>query len=314
MNEQNTPNPHIPVLYHEIINALAPHSGGLYIDGTLGAGGHALGILNASSPNGKILGLDLDPQALEIANQRLSLFKDRIFIRQGSYVDMASFVKEIGWLFVDGIILDLGVSSIQLNTKDRGFSFLYDAPLDMRFGDQRSINAADLVNSLAENDLATVIWKYGEEKYSRKIARIICQNRPIHTTFELANLVKKAYGNQTSKIHPATRTFQAIRIAVNQEMQAIESVIPQAIHLLKPGGKLAIISFHSLEDRIVKTIFRTESKDCICPSDQPICTCKHIKSIKEVNRKPIEASPEEITNNPRARSAKLRIAEKLNLA
>jgi 16S rRNA (cytosine1402-N4)-methyltransferase len=184
----------------------------------------------------------------------------------------------------------------------------------MRFGDQTSFNAADLVNSLAENDLANIIWKYGEEKYSRKIARIICQNRPINTTFELANLVKKAYGNQYSQIHPATRTFQAIRIAVNQEMQAIESVVPQAIRLLKPGGKLAIISFHSLEDRIVKSIFRTESKDCICPPNQPICTCNHIKSIKEVNRKPIEASPEEITNNPRARSAKLRIAEKLNLA
>lgn len=309
-----SPAPHIPVLYHEIINALAPYSGGLYIDGTLGAGGHALGILDASTPDGKLLGLDLDSHALVIANQRLSMFKNRIFVRQGSYVDMASFVREIGWFFVDGIILDLGVSSIQLDTKERGFSFLYDAPLDMRFSDQTSYNAADLVNSLAENDLANIIWKYGEEKYSRKIARIICQNRPIYTTFELANLVKKAYGNQYSQIHPATRTFQAIRIAVNQEMQAIESVIPQAIHLLKPGGKLAIISFHSLEDRIVKSIFRTESKDCICPPDQPICTCKHIKSIKEVNRKPIEASPEEITNNPRARSAKLRIAEKLNLA
>jgi 16S rRNA (cytosine1402-N4)-methyltransferase len=316
MNEKNKPSPapHIPVLYHEIINALAPYSGGLYIDGTLGAGGHALGILDASTPDGKLLGLDLDPQALVIANQRLSMFKNRVFVRQGSYVNMASFVKEIGWFFVDGIILDLGVSSIQLDTKERGFSFLYDAPLDMRFGDQTSIDAADLVNSLAENDLANIIWKYGEEKYSRKIARIICQNRPINTTFELANLVKKAYGNQYSQIHPATRTFQAIRIAVNQEMQAIESVVPQAIHLLKPGGKLAIISFHSLEDRIVKSIFRTESKDCICPPDQPICTCNHIKSIKEVNRKPIEASTEEISNNPRARSAKLRIAEKLNLA
>lgn len=314
MNDQLTSFPHIPVLYHEIINALAPYSGGLYIDGTLGAGGHAMEILNASTPDGKLLGLDLDPQALVIATQRLSIFKDRVFIRQGSYVDMASFVKEIGWFFVDGIILDLGVSSIQLDTKDRGFSFLYDAPLDMRFGDQTSINAADLVNSLAENDLADIIWKYGEEKYSRKIARIICQNRPINTTFELANLVKKAYGSKYSQIHPATRTFQAIRIAVNQELQAIESVIPQAISLLKPGGKLAIISFHSLEDRIVKSIFRTESKDCICPPDQPICTCNHIKSIKEVNRKPIEASLKEITNNPRARSAKLRIAEKLNLA
>jgi 16S rRNA (cytosine1402-N4)-methyltransferase len=314
MNEQNSPSPHIPVLYHEIINALAPYSGGLYIDGTLGAGGHAMGILAASDPDGKLLGIDLDPQALVIANRHLSVFKDRVFVRQGTYVDMASFVKEIGWLFVDGIILDLGVSSIQLDTKERGFSFLYNAPLDMRFGDQTSFNAADLVNSLAENDLANIIWKYGEEKYSRKIARMICQNRPINTTFELANLVKKAYGNQYSQIHPATRTFQAIRIAVNQEMQAIESVVPQAIRLLKPGGKLAIISFHSLEDRIVKSIFRTESKDCICPPNQPICTCNHIKSIKEVNRKPIEASPEEITNNPRARSAKLRIAEKLNLA
>lgn len=316
MNEKNIPSPapHIPVLYHEIINALAPYSGGLYIDGTLGAGGHALGILDESTPDGKLLGLDLDPQALVIANQRLSMFKNRIFMRQGSYNDMASFVKEIGWYFVDGIILDLGVSSIQLDTKERGFSFLYDAPLDMRFGDQTSINAADLVNSLAENDLANIIWKFGEEKYSRKIARIICQNRPIYTTLELANLVKKAYGNQYSQIHPATRTFQAIRIAVNQELQAIESVIPQAISLLKPGGKLAIISFHSLEDRIVKSVFRTESKDCICPPDQPICTCNHIKSIKEVNRKPIEASSEEITKNPRARSAKLRIAEKLNLA
>jgi 16S rRNA (cytosine1402-N4)-methyltransferase len=314
MNDQNTPSPHIPVLYHEIINALAPYSGGLYIDGTLGAGGHAMGILAASDPDGKLLGIDLDPQALVIANRHLSVFKDRVFVRQGTYVDMASFVKEIGWLFVDGIILDLGVSSIQLDTKERGFSFLYNAPLDMRFGDQTSFNAADLVNSLAENDLANIIWKYGEEKYSRKIARMICQNRPINTTFELANLVKKAYGNQYSQIHPATRTFQAIRIAVNQEMQAIESVVPQAIRLLKPGGKLAIIAFHSLEDRIVKSIFRTESKDCICPPNQPICTCNHIKSIKEVNRKPIEASPEEITNNPRARSAKLRIAEKLNLA
>jgi len=314
MEDPHPPPPHKPVLYHEIINALAPFSGGLYIDGTLGAGGHASGILHASTPDGKLLGLDLDPQALVIANQRLSPFKDRVFIRQGSYVDMASFVKEIGWFFVDGIILDLGVSSIQLDTKERGFSFLHDAPLDMRFGDQTNINAASLVNSLAESDLANIIWKYGEEKFSRKIARLICQNRPISTTFELANLVKKAYGNQHSQIHPATRTFQAIRIAVNQEMQAIETVIPQAIHLLKPGGKLAIISFHSLEDRIVKSIFRTESKDCICPAEQPICTCKHIKSIKEINRKPIEASSEEISNNPRARSAKLRIAEKLNLA
>ena len=314
MDEQHSTPPHIPVLYHEIINALAPYSGGLYIDGTLGAGGHAFGILNASTPNGRLLGLDLDPDALVVEKQRLSMFKDRVLIRQGSYVDMASYAKEIGWFFIDGIILDLGVSSIQLDTKERGFSFLNDAPLDMRFSAQNGTTAADLLNTLAENELANIIWKYGEEKNSRKIARIICQNRPIRTTFELANLVKKAYGNRFSQIHPATRTFQAIRIAVNQELQAIEIVLPQAINLLKPGGKLAIISFHSLEDRIVKSFFRTESKDCVCPPDQPICTCKHIKSIKEVNRKPIEASQREVSENPRARSAKLRIVEKLNLA
>lgn len=314
MNDPHSISPHIPVLYHEIINTLAPYSDGLYIDGTLGAGGHAFGVLDASSPHGKLLGLDLDAQALIIAHQHLSKFKDRVMIRQGSYVDMASFVKEVGWGFVDGIILDLGVSSIQLDTKERGFSFLYDAPLDMRFDDQQSPTAADLVNSLEETELADIIWKYGEEKYSRKIARFICQNRPIETTLELANLIKKAYGNHFSQIHPATRTFQAIRIAVNKELQAIESVLPQAINLLKPGGKLAVISFHSLEDRIVKSTFRTESKDCLCPPEQLICTCKHVKSIKEINRKPIEAAQEEISKNPRARSAKLRIVEKLKLA
>ncbi|MDO9088110.1 MAG: 16S rRNA (cytosine(1402)-N(4))-methyltransferase RsmH [Anaerolineaceae bacterium] len=306
--------PHTPVLYHEIIKALAPFSGGLYIDGTVGAGGHAWGILDASNPHGKLLGLDLDPQALVIANQRLSLFKDRVFIIQGSYIELSSFAQELGWNFIDGIILDLGVSSIQLDSKERGFSFQYDAPLDMRFGDHPTSNAADVINNYSENELAELIWRYGEEKNARRIARLIVQNRPISTTFELANLTKKAYGNKFSQIHPATRTFQAIRIVVNQEMQAIETVIPQAIKLLKPGGRLAIISFHSLEDRIVKTIFRLESKDCYCPPEQPVCTCNHIATIKEVNRKPIQATQQEVSENPRSRSAKLRIAEKLNLA
>jgi 16S rRNA (cytosine1402-N4)-methyltransferase len=307
-------SPHIPVLYHEIIEALAPYSGGRYIDGTLGAGGHAWGILNTSSPNGNLLGIDLDSQALVVANQRLSIFKDRAIIRKGSYIDMKSFSNELGWNFVDGIILDFGVSSIQLDTKDRGFSYQADAPLDMRFGDHSSITAADIINTYSEKDLADIIWQYGDEKFARRIARIICQHRPVSSTTELADLVKKAYGGKKSQIHPATRTFQAIRIAVNQEMQAIEIVIPQAIDLLKPGGRLAIISFHSLEDRIVKTIFRKESKDCICPPHQPICTCNHLATIKEINRKPIEATQQEILENPRSRSAKLRIAEKRILA
>lgn len=314
MSTQEILPPHIPVLYHEIINALAPFSGGLYIDGTLGAGGHAWGILHTSSPNGKLLGIDLDSQALAIAHQRLSLFKDRAFIRQGSYTEMQNFAKELGWDFIDGIILDLGVSSIQLDTKDRGFSFQVDAPLDMRFGDKNTTTAADIVNSYSEKELADILWQYGEEKYSRKIARWICENRPIKTTTELANLVVRAYGKQPSQIHPATKTFQAIRISVNQEMQAIEKVVPLAIELLKPGGRLAVISFHSLEDRIVKTIFRQESKNCICPPTQPICTCNHQAKIKEINKKPIEATQEEKSENPRSRSAKLRVAEKLKLA
>lgn len=314
MSDPNPPTPHIPVLYHEIINALAPYSGGLYIDGTLGAGGHAWGILNASNPDGKLLGIDLDSQALVVANRRLSLFSDRAILRQGSYTEMKTFSKELGWNFIDGIILDFGVSSIQLDTQDRGFSFQADAPLDMRFGNQISITAADIVNIYPEKELADIIWRYGEEKFSRKIARWICENRPIHTTTELANLVKKAYGKQVSQIHPATRTFQAIRIAVNQELRAIETVIPIAIDLLKPGGRLAIISFHSLEDRLVKTIFKQESKNCICPPEQPICTCNHKARIKEINKKPIEANQIEKSENPRSRSAKLRIAEKLNLA
>ncbi len=314
MSNPNPPTPHVPVLYHEIINALAPYSGGLYIDGTLGAGGHAWGILNASNPDGKLLGIDLDSQALVVANRRLSLFSDRAILRQGSYTEMNTFSKELGWNFIDGIILDFGVSSIQLDTQDRGFSFQADAPLDMRFGNQISITAADIVNTYPEKELADIIWRYGEEKFSRKIARWICENRPIYTTTELANLVKKAYGKQVSQIHPATRTFQAIRIAVNQELRAIETVIPIAIDLLKPGGRLAIISFHSLEDRLVKTIFRQESKNCICPPEQPICTCNHKARIKEINKKPIEANQIEKSENPRSRSAKLRIAEKLNLA
>lgn len=311
MTTLESPTPHVPVLYHEIINSLAPFSGGLYIDGTVGAGGHAWGILEASNPHGRLLGIDLDSQALAIANQRLSLFGDRAEVRQGSYTEMKSFAYELGWNFIDGIILDLGVSSIQLDTKNRGFSFQVDAPLDMRFGDHISRTAADIINTFSEKDLADVIWRYGEEKLSRKIARYLCEARPIRTTSELASIVKKAYGKQISPIHPATRTFQAIRITVNQEMQAIETVLPIAIDLLKPGGRLAVISFHSLEDRIVKTFFRQESKDCICPPEQLICTCNHKAKIKEINRKPIVATEQEIKDNPRSRSAKLRIAEKL---
>lgn len=305
---------HISVLYHEIIAALAPKPSGKYIDGTVGAGGHAWGILDASKPDGKLLGFDLDPQALVISHQRLSLFKDRFYLIQASYTKMQEEAHKIGWFFVDGILLDLGVSSMQLDSIERGFSFRQDGPLDMRFGDKEQMSAADLVNKLSESELAKIIWEYGEERYSRKIARLICENRPLQTTFQLARLAERAYGKSKSHIHPATRTFQAIRIAVNHELFSIDQVIPTAINLLNPGARLAVISFHSLEDRIVKTIFHRESKDCICPPEQIICTCNHKATVKELSRKPVEPSQTEKETNPRARSAKLRVIEKLKMA
>lgn len=312
--ERDGNTPHHPVLYQEIIHALSPHSPGHYVDATVGAGGHAWGILNASAPNGLLLGLDLDPQALEIASQRLSAFESRVTLRQASYTTMQAQLARLGWAAVDGIVIDLGVSSMQIDTPGRGFSFLMDGPLDMRFSPDQSTTAAELINTLAETELADLIFRYGEEKLSRRIAHAIVQARPLHTTSELANLILKVSGGRRDRIHPATRTFQALRIAVNQELQAIEEFLPQALQALTTGGRLAVISFHSLEDRIVKQFFRRESRDCICPPEQPVCTCRHKASLIEITRHPIEATAEEAASNPRSRSAKLRVIEKLPLA
>jgi 16S rRNA (cytosine1402-N4)-methyltransferase len=266
--------------------------------------------LTASQPAGQLLGLDLDPQALALASQRLSLFNDRVKIVQASYTTLLPQMRAIGWESVAGILLDLGVSSMQIDTPDRGFSFQTDGPLDMRFSPDMRASAADLVNNLPESELADIIYKYGEERLSRRIARAIVQARPLHTTRELAEVVRRAAGRQTGHIHPATRTFQALRIAVNAELQSIESVLPQAVQALAPGGRLAVISFHSLEDRIVKHYFRRESRDCICPPEQPVCTCGHIATLVEITRHPVEATEQEKQDNPRARSARLRVAEK----
>ncbi len=284
------------------------------MDATVGAGGHAWGILEASSPNGLLLGLDLDPQALEIANQRLIDYIGRFTLVQASYTTLLEQVAKLNWKAVNGIVADLGVSSMQIDTPERGFSFLKEGPLDMRFGPDQPLTAADLVNQLPEEELADILWRYGEERQSRKIARAICLERPFESTLQLAEAISKATGGKHSRIHPATRTFQALRIAVNQELQAIETFLPEAMAALEPEGRLAVISFHSLEDRIVKQYFRRESKDCICPPEQPVCTCGHRASLKEVSRHPIMATETEIQYNPRARSARLRIAEKLNLA
>jgi len=306
---------HRPVLYHQIIHALRPSPACLYVDGTLGAAGHAWGVLQASSPDGRLLGLDLDPQALEIARTRLQPFGDRAVLRQASYTSLLEQLQALGWEQVNGILLDLGVSSMQFDTPQRGFSFQADAPLDMRFDPQAPLRASDLVNNLPEQELAQLLYRYGEEARARQIAQAIVRARPVHTTAQLADIVVSASGKRHKgagrSIHPATLTFQALRIAVNRELEALETVLPQATAALAPGGRLAVISFHSLEDRIVKQFFRRESQDCLCPPRQPVCTCGHKATLIEITRRPLMPQPDEIAQNPRSRSARLRVAERV---
>ena len=307
---------HIPVLLQEIINALQPQSGAIYIDGTVGAGGHTAAILTASAPNGQVFGFDQDSEALEIAARQLAEFGDRVHLLRSNFDQLSDMARRHHIPPVDGILLDLGVSSMQLEQPERGFSFQLDGPLDMRMNPAARQTAAELVNHLPEKELADLIYQYGEEPHSRRIARAIVKTRPIRRTVELADIVVKAIptkrgqkGGRRSKrkIHPATRTFQALRVAVNDELGALERVLPQAIELLKPGGRLAVISFNSLEDRIVKQYFKRESQDCICPSEYPICTCGHKATINIITKKPITPSSTEIDANPKARSAKLRV-------
>lgn len=302
---------HKPVLYQEVLHFLDPKPGSKYIDGTVGAGGHSFGILEKSSPDGMLLGLDVDLEALALAEQNLEKFVDRVILKNASYTQMKSYCRLLEWEKVDGILLDLGASSMQFDNPDRGFSFLKDAPLDMRFSPEAEETASDLVNGLSEQDLADLIYQFGEERNSRKIARAIVAARPIETTTQLADIVARAKSShQRSAIHPATRTFQALRIAVNHELESLQEVLPIAVSLLGEGGRLVVISFHSLEDRIVKRFFRQESRDCICPPSQPVCTCDHKAQLTILTKKPVTATQVEVQGNPRARSAKLRAAER----
>jgi 16S rRNA (cytosine1402-N4)-methyltransferase len=305
------PGPHQPVLYNEVLEALAPQPGRRYIDGTLGAGGHARGLLAASSPDGELLGLDVDPTAIELASARVAEFGDRVQIRRGSYAQLAQHLAGLGWGGVDGILLDLGASSMQFDRAERGFSFQKEGPLDMRFDPLGGRSAAELVNELPEAELADILYEYGEERQARKVARAIAAARPLSTTGELAAVIAKALGGHRGGIDPATRSFQALRIAVNGELDNLAAALPQAVAALKVGGRLAVISFHSLEDRQVKQYFRRESRDCICPPGQPVCTCGHKASIKELTRRPLQPGDAEAQANPRARSARLRVAERL---
>jgi 16S rRNA (cytosine1402-N4)-methyltransferase len=301
---------HQPVLYHEIIHALQPKNEGHYVDGTLGAGGHARGILEACAPDGRLLGLDVDPQALALARETLAPYGERVRLHQASYDSLAKTLGEIGWDEVDGILLDLGLSSMQLDSPERGFSFQQDAPLDMRFDPASPTTAADLVNALQGDELADLIFRYGEERASRKIAQAIVRARPLQTTRQLAAVIESVIPRK-GRIHPATQTFQALRIAVNNELERVENVLPQAVAVLRSGGRLAIISFHSLEDRIIKEYFRRESKDLVNPPYEQIYKVEKKATLKEINRKVIVPGEAEVAANPRARSAKLRIAEKL---
>jgi len=310
-NQYSAPFHHVPVLHAEVLQALSPRPGGTYIDGTLGGGGHGSAVLAAAQPGGRLLGIDADPAALVAARDRMAaagLPAEAYTLHHGRFGDMAAIAGSHGIGAADGILLDLGVSSHQLDTPERGFSFAGDGPLDMRLDPTRGPTAADLVNGLPERELADLIFQYGEERASRRIARMIVErraDRPFATTADLAGLVARAIGRGgRDRIHPATRTFQALRIAVNAELDQLEAALPQAVGLLHPGGRLAVISFHSLEDRIVKHYFRAESGYGGSANPRPA-------RLTIVTRKPVEAGEDEIRANPRARSAKLRVAERL---
>jgi len=300
---------HIPVLLEETIQALSVHPGGRYIDCTLGGGSHAAAILEHSAPGGQLLGIDADPEAIKAARARLEAYGNSILLVNENFVNLQDICTKYDFFPVHGILFDLGLSSLQLEDDSRGFSFQQDGPLDMRLSPSQEITAADIVNTLPETGLTRLLRTYGEEAYSRHIARQIVQERPINTTRQLAQIVERAVGGRRGKIHPATKTFQALRIAVNHELEYLESAIKQAISLLGFGGRLVVISYHSLEDRIVKQFMQQESRDCICPPGTPTCICGHTASLKLITRKVVTPSPEEIQSNRRSRSAKLRVAE-----
>ena len=305
---------HEPVLLEEVIRVFGSDRSGVLehvIDGTVGMGGHSEALLEHCTH--QLLGLDRDAAALPHATDRLQKYAPRFQLKHRSYLDMVAAAAELGWREVDGILLDLGFSSVQVATPVRGFSFQLDGPLDMRYDCESGDTAADWLNAARESEIAQVLLAYGEEPQSRAIARAIGAERPIHTTKQLSELVErvKGAGSRRAKIHPATRTFQAIRMFVNDELGILKKALPQAIRLLRTGGRLAVISFHSIEDRVVKRFFQEASRNCICPPEKLLCDCGHVATVKRVTRKPIRARSREIAHNPRSRSARLRVVEAL---
>ena len=306
---------HISVLLQECLDGLNIKPDGIYIDGTLGGAGHSSQIAKRLT-TGRLIGIDRDPVALKAAGERLSPYGDRVTLVHSNFCRMAEVVKELGLPGVDGILLDLGVSSPQLDEVSRGFSYMADAPLDMRMNGKDALTAREVVNTWPQEELRRILWNYGEERYAPQIAAAICRRReetPIETTLELVDVIRSAMPASAlrEKQHPAKRTFQAIRIAVNDELGSVEKAMEAAIPLLNPGGRLAVITFHSLEDRIVKLSMAEAAKGCTCPPQFPVCVCGKKPIVKLISRKPIVATPEELEANPRSRSAKLRVCEKL---
>jgi 16S rRNA (cytosine1402-N4)-methyltransferase len=307
---------HTPVMRNEVVQFLQCRPGGIYVDGTVGGGGHSYEILENSAPDGLLIGIDLDDDAIHESEHRLKAFKDRVVLVKGNFAQIDTILKGMNIHKVDGIILDLGVSSHQIETADRGFSFTLNAMLDMRMDRSSGLSAYDLINSFPVKDLEKIIKDYGEEIMAGRIARAISARRkisPIETTAELADIIVHTmpFAMRRGRIHPATRTFQAIRIYVNEELLNLYQAINKGIDMLDTSGRLLVISFHSLEDRIVKNNFRSWEKGCICPSDFPACCCHRKPRLKVVVKKPITPGDDEITHNPRARSAKLRVAERV---
>jgi len=302
---------HEPVMLDECVDALQVQRGGWYVDCTVGGGGHAAAIMEECSPGGQLIGIDADPGALKMAEKKLKPYGKDVILVNENFKYLENICTRYNFKPVNGVVFDLGMSSLQLEEAGRGFSFRQDSPLDMRFSDSQVLTAADIVNTRSESELAGILHKYGEEQRSRLIAKRIVAGRPLRTTFELSRIVEQAVGGKRGRIHPATKTFQALRIAVNEELENLELALGQAVNLLGSGGRLVVISFHSLEDRLVKGFFRRESQRCICPPEVPACVCNHTPLLRLINKKPLQPSPIEVKANPRSRSARMRVAERV---
>lgn len=305
---------HVPVLLKEVLEVMKPRNGGRYFDGTIGGGGHAAAVLEASSPSGELAGCDLDRTAIEQASTLLSGYKDRFHLFQANYTEITTICTRLGWKALDGVLVDLGMSSIGLDDATRGFSFLTEGPLDMRYCLDQDLSAADVVNTYSEEALAGIIRQYGEERFARRIARNIVQRRPVSSTKALADIVSSAIPRRfwPQRIHPATRTFQAIRMEVNAELDSLKEFLPKAASLLAEGGVLAVISFHSLEDRIVKQFFAGSSAALLHRRGLPLQREAPAVDFERITRKPVSAGDDEIMVNPRSRSARLRAARRIS--